>query len=179
MQKPRLQVGGGFTGPSDLSGPGDFSGPGEFSPKNYGYDPNLRPQRSGPFQLSPPVESMRLTRGFLPARGNRRAHHGIDIPGPMNAPIHAAHDGVVVYAGQRFRGYGKMVLIEYNDTWATLYAHLNAFRVVTGQEVQAGEVIGLMGRTGHATGVHLHFELLRDKIPVDPMPFFGNFLTSI
>jgi murein DD-endopeptidase MepM/ murein hydrolase activator NlpD len=64
-----------------------------------------------------------------------------------------------------------MILLEYNDKWATLYAHLDRSRVKNGQEVKAGDVIGEMGRTGRATGVHLHFELMRDKQPIDPMPF--------
>lgn len=57
-----------------------------------------------------PVDSARMTRGFLPNR--RRPHLGIDLAAPKNTPIFAAHDGVVIYAGKDFRGYGRMVMIE-------------------------------------------------------------------
>lgn len=116
-----------------------------------------------------PVDSARMTRGFLPNR--RRPHLGLDLAAPKNTPIYAAHDGVVIYAGRDFRGYGRMVMIEGKKGWATLYAHFNKIEVTEGQEVSQGELIGLMGRTGRATGVHLHFEMRKDKGPVDPLPY--------
>jgi murein DD-endopeptidase MepM/ murein hydrolase activator NlpD len=148
---------------------------------------------AGPFQLQWPVSEPKVNRGFMagadgseqsgragrePSRNRSRKksrrgrHHlGLDLGGPRNTPIYAAHDGVVIYAGSRFRGYGRMILLEYDGTWATLYGHLNGFNVKTGARVQRGQKIGTMGRTGRATGVHLHFELIRDKVPVDPMPY--------
>ncbi len=94
--------------------------------------------------------------------------------GPKNTPIVAAHPGRVIYVGRGFRGYGKMVMIEYNNRWASLYAHLNSFEVKQGQYVRMGDVIGRMGRTGRATGVHLHFELLKNKLPVNPMSYLPD-----
>lgn len=93
------------------------------------------------------------------------------MAGLKRSPILAAHPGVVVYAGNRYRGYGKMVILEYSSKWATLYAHMNSLDVETGDRVFPGQVLGRMGRTGRATGVHLHFELLKNKQPVDPMPY--------
>jgi murein DD-endopeptidase MepM/ murein hydrolase activator NlpD len=116
-----------------------------------------------------PVKNVRLTRGFRPA--SDRDHHGIDLGGRRGEAILASHDGVVVYAGQDFRGYGRMVLLEYNRRWATLYAHLDAIAVSEGQRVPQGARLGTMGRSGRATGVHLHFEVLQDKQPVDPKDF--------
>lgn len=84
-------------------------------------------------------------------------------------PILAAHEGVVVYAGNSFRGYGNMVLLEYNHQWATLYAHLDRIMVREGQKLRVGDKLGTMGRTGRATGVHLHFELIKNKQPIDPL----------
>lgn len=126
----------------------------------------------GPFHLQWPVQKMMLTRGFSNRR--KHTHLGLDLKGKKGSPILAAHDGTVIYAGSGFRGFGKMIVLEYDQAWATLYGHLNKFHVKTGAEVKAGSVIGFMGRTGHATGVHLHFELMRDKLPIDPAPYFKN-----
>lgn len=115
-----------------------------------------------------PVDSARMTRGFLPHK--RRPHLGIDLAAPKGTSILAARGGVVIYRGRDFRGFGKMVLIESGDGWATLYAHLDKFYVEEGQRVAMGELIGAMGRTGRATGVHLHFEIRKQRGPVDPLP---------
>lgn len=134
------------------------------------------PANDGPFQLQSPVQKYKLNRGFLA----KRNHKGLDLGGRRGDPILAAHPGVVVYAGRKFRGYGKMVLIEYNGKWATLYAHLDKYHVQEGQVVVAGERIGDMGATGRATGVHLHFELIKNKQPIDPLTYMrtDRFLTS-
>lgn len=124
----------------------------------------------GPFQLQLPVSKYRFVRGFKRVPG-RRPHKGVDLDGHTGDAILAAHRGVVVYAGSSFSGYGKMVLIEFDGEWATLYAHLNRFRVRTGDIVEAGDRIGDMGRTGRASGSHLHFELIKNKQPIDPMPY--------
>jgi murein DD-endopeptidase MepM/ murein hydrolase activator NlpD len=76
---------------------------------------------------------------------------------------------LVIYAGNGFGGYGNMVLVEYNNEWATLYGHLESIAVREGRIVKAGDPLGGMGATGHATGVHLHFELMHNREPVDPL----------
>jgi murein DD-endopeptidase MepM/ murein hydrolase activator NlpD len=115
-----------------------------------------------------PVDRARMTRGFLP--NLRRPHLGIDLAAPRGTPILAAQAGTVIYAGREFKGYGKMVMLESGDGWATLYAHFDKILVAEGQKVRQGEVIGAMGRTGRATGVHLHFEIRKDRGPIDPLP---------
>lgn len=119
-----------------------------------------------------PVAKLSTTRvsQFYRAKSNKR-HEGIDFTGFRGAPIIASHPGRVIYAGRKFSGYGRVVLIEYNKEWASLYAHLNSFNVKTGQRVKAGQVIGKMGSSGKSTGVHLHFELLRFKQPVNPSAY--------
>jgi len=126
------------------------------------------PVTRGVFRLQWPVAQMKVNRGF--SEGIGHDHLGIDMGGHKGDKIYAAHEGVVVYAGHGFRGYGNMVLLEFDKTWATLYGHMSRILVKTGQSVHAGTVIGLMGRTGHATGVHLHFEVIKNKNPVDPAP---------
>lgn len=114
-----------------------------------------------------PVDEARMTRGYLPNR--KRPHLGIDLAAPKGTQILAAHDGIVIYTGRDFRGFGKMVMIEGAKGWATLYAHFSTIKVKEGQSVRQGDVIGGMGRTGRATGVHLHFEVRKSRGPVDPL----------
>jgi murein DD-endopeptidase MepM/ murein hydrolase activator NlpD len=119
-----------------------------------------------------PVDEARMTRGFLPNR--RRPHLGIDLAAPKGTKILAAHDGVVIYAGHDFRGFGRMVLIEGSNGWASLYAHFSTINVKEGDQVHQGDTIGGMGRTGRATGVHLHFEIRKSKGPVDPLLYLPS-----
>lgn len=123
-----------------------------------------------------PVDKARMTRGFLPNK--RKPHLGIDLAAPKGTPILAAQSGTVIYAGREFRGYGKMVLIESGEGWATLYAHFDKILVSEGQKVHKGEVVGAMGRTGHATGVHLHFEVRHNRGPIDPLPLLPHTATA-
>ena len=146
-------------------GPGDYAGANDVYQASD-VDNASKPVRTGPLQLIWPVRNIKKSRGFL--KSGRRPHYGLDLAGRRNESIVAAHDGTVIYAGRGFRGYGKMVLLEYNENWATLYAHLNFVKVKTGQVIKAGKKLGGMGRTGRASGVHLHFEVLKNKIPIDP-----------
>jgi murein DD-endopeptidase MepM/ murein hydrolase activator NlpD len=119
-----------------------------------------------------PVDQAKLTRGFLPNK--KKPHLGIDLAGPKGTPILAAHDGVVIYTGRGFKGYGKMLMIEGKDGWATLYAHFSKILVSEGDTVKQGQLIGEMGRTGRATGTHLHFEVRNLRGPVDPLHYLPN-----
>jgi murein DD-endopeptidase MepM/ murein hydrolase activator NlpD len=130
------------------------------------------PTMDAPVGFDWPVDSARMTRGFLPNK--RRPHLGIDLAAPRGTPILAAQAGTVIYAGREFKGYGKMVLIESGNGWATLYAHFDKILVSEGQTVRRGEIVGAMGRTGRATGVHLHFEIRKDRGPIDPLPLLPN-----
>lgn len=129
---------------------------------------------SSPNQLFDwPVEDARLSRGFLPhgSRKRKKPHLGIDLAAPKGTPIFAAQTGTVIYTGKEFRGYGKLVMIENGNGWATLYAHLDKILVSEGQKVAQGEIIAAMGNTGRSTGSHLHFEIRRETGPIDPLPF--------
>jgi murein DD-endopeptidase MepM/ murein hydrolase activator NlpD len=114
-----------------------------------------------------PVDEARMTRGFLPNR--KKPHLGIDLAAPKGTKILAAQDGTVIYTGRDFRGFGRLIMIEGVNGWASFYAHLSTIAVKEGQKVKQGQVIGGMGRSGHATGVHLHFEIRRTQGPVDPL----------
>ena len=115
-----------------------------------------------------PVDEARVSRGFKAAR---KAHWGIDLANARGTRILSAERGRVIYVGKQFRGYGNLVVIEHDEEWATLYAHLDKFLVKEGQQVEQGQPVGLMGRTGRASGVHLHFEMRRNRAPVNPLSF--------
>lgn len=122
-------------------------------------------------RLDWPVDQAKINRGFRQNKKRRYRHLGIDFGGQRGTPIKASHDGVVIYAGRAFKGYGNLVIVESRYGFATFYAHLDKKLVKEGELVPRGKKIGLMGRTGRATGVHLHFELRISKLPVDPLPF--------
>lgn len=123
-----------------------------------------------------PVDQARFVRGFSlrPTGKRHRPHLGIDLASYKNTPILAAHNGTIIYVGKDFRGFGKMILIEGKSGWATLYAHLNKTYVREGMRVRKGDPIASMGKTGRASGVHLHFEIRKDRGPVDPMLYLPH-----
>ncbi|MBN8537845.1 MAG: M23 family metallopeptidase [Deltaproteobacteria bacterium] len=127
-----------------------------------------------------PVDEARLTRGYSsdpvphPKKRKNRSHWGIDLAAQKGTPIYSSHQGHVVYAGKDFKGYGKMVLLEGENGWATIYAHLDKITVKEGQKLRQGDLLGLMGKTGRVTGVHLHFEIRQHKEAYDPLLFLPN-----
>ena len=103
-------------------------------------------------------------------------HSGVDFSTNLNAEIYATGDGVVDIDKTQW-GYGKMVTIDHGYGYKSMYAHLNRFAVRKGQKVKRGQLIGYAGSTGKSTGVHLHYELRKDDVPIDPIHFFFNDLT--
>lgn len=103
-------------------------------------------------------------------------HSGIDFSTNLNAEIYATGDGVVDIDKTQW-GYGKMVTIDHGYGYKSMYAHLNRFAVRKGQKVKRGQLIGYAGSTGKSTGIHLHYELRKDDVPIDPIHFFFNDLT--
>lgn len=115
-----------------------------------------------------------LERGIYSGYGERavsktrkRMHKGIDVSAPRDSKIIAFNDGEVIFAGVR-NGYGKTVIIRQIDGREALYAHMNNYVVSMGDKVNRGDHIGLVGRTGRATGFHLHFELIDEGENIDP-----------
>ncbi len=96
---------------------------------------------------------------FLSGNDYWSGHLAIDIAAGEGAPIYASDSGVVVYAGAIGGGYGNMIMIDHNNGYHTLYAHLAQINVFCGQNVTQGQYIGLAGSTGNSTGAHLHFEI--------------------
>ena len=114
-----------------------------------------------------------LTSGYGPRWG--RMHNGIDI-GTLTTPqVRAATSGTVTGAGwlTGYAGYGNVVTLDIGSGYSLLYAHLSRSFVVPGQWLTEGQPVGDAGCTGWCTGTHLHFELRRDDVAIDPAPFLG------
>jgi len=105
-----------------------------------------------------------------PFTGGAAFHAGLDFKGPIGAPIYAAAAGTVSFVGSQ-QGYGNTVEIDHGNGLMTRYAHMSGFRARVGQQVEAGQVIGLIGNTGRSTGPHLHFEVRINDRAVNPRPF--------
>jgi len=97
------------------------------------------------------------------------SHTGIDIGAPRGEKVVAARDGVVIYSGKGFSGYGNMIIIEHEDHTVTLYAHNTSNLVKANQRVKQGEPIAKVGSSGRARGAHLHFEIRVGNNPVNPL----------
>ncbi|MCF8707037.1 M23 family metallopeptidase [Rhizorhapis sp. SPR117] len=105
---------------------------------------------------------------FGPGAGGQR-NDGLDIQAPKGTPIHAAADGVIAYAGDEIKLFGGLVLINHGSGWVTAYGHADTLNVVRGQKVTKGQVIGLSGASGFVSEPKLHFEIRKDRKPVDPL----------
>jgi murein DD-endopeptidase MepM/ murein hydrolase activator NlpD len=121
-------------------------------PVESGYISSLYGQRTDPFD------------------GNQASHHGIDFAAVAGTQVLAVADGVVSHTGTD-GGYGRMVEITHGNGYVTRYAHNAKLLVKPGQTVKRGDPIALMGSTGRSTGPHVHFEVLRDGRPMNPLSF--------
>jgi murein DD-endopeptidase MepM/ murein hydrolase activator NlpD len=116
-----------------------------------------------------PVRTYVKTSGFGMRWG--KLHAGEDFAAPIGTPVHAISSGVVVFAGVQ-QGYGNKIEIRHWDGTCSWYGHLSKIDVKVGQKVDPGELIGLVGNTGHSTGPHLHLEIHpHGDGPVDPLPW--------
>ena len=121
-----------------------------------------------------PVKYGKITSKF----GNRthpvlksvKFHRGVDIAVSIGTPVYSGIKGKVTFAGRK-GNYGNLVEIEGNDGIKVRYAHLNSIDVVTGQKVSDGEKVAETGNTGMSTGPHLHYEIIIDENPVNPLDF--------
>ena len=120
----------------------------------------------------------RITSGFgvrkHPILGMFRHHLGIDIACATGSEVRSVLPGTVLSAGWS-KGYGNLIVIRHDgDLSASRYGHLSKILIRSGMKVDAGQLIGLSGQTGLATGPHLHFELYRHNNPIDPEQYFQN-----
>jgi murein DD-endopeptidase MepM/ murein hydrolase activator NlpD len=105
-----------------------------------------------------------------------KPHPGIDFAAPKGTEIYATGDGIVervAWTG----GYGKAIMIDHGYGYKTRYAHCSKYNCRVGQKVKRGDLIGFIGNTGQSTGPHLHYEVLKNKKPINPINFFFNDLS--
>jgi murein DD-endopeptidase MepM/ murein hydrolase activator NlpD len=108
-----------------------------------------------------------------PFTGYSAVHKGLDFAGAEGSKVSAVAAGLVTYAGER-AGFGEMVEINHGNGLATRYCHNEKLLVKQGDMVRKGQDVALMGSTGHSTGPHLHFEVLKNGAQVDPLRFIGE-----
>lgn len=122
-----------------------------------------------------PTHSVRISDDYEyrihPIKGYRHFHAAVDIVGNYGQRIYATADGVVIQA-KSDRSLGNFVKIQHEYGYETLYGHMTKILVSAGQQVKKGEIIGTMGQTGSATGVHLHYAISHFGKSVDPKKYF-------
>ena len=125
--------------------------------------------------LKAPVQFKYITSGFT--SGLRYVsnfnvatrHRAIDYAAPTGTPIRSVGDGTVVSAGWSKAGYGNLTSIRHNGTYTTNYAHQSRIIVRRGQKVKQSQIIGYVGTTGFSTGPHLHFEMVKNGVKINPL----------
>lgn len=141
------------------------------APRRTGRPVSLRDRPDSPTlgQLEWPL------RGVLYARFGRKGtepHDGIDLAAPLGTLVRTAGPGVVLFAGEQ-HSYGRIVIIEHANGLITLYAYNDEIKVETGDVVKPQQEIATVGQAVQSSGPHLHFEVRRDGLPVDPLLYLG------
>jgi len=131
-----------------------------------------------------PISNQNLTRvasGFgdriHPIYKTKKTHTGMDFTAPKGTEIYTTGNGVISEAKYSKRGYGNHVVIDHGYGYNTLYAHMKNLSVRVGQKVKRGEVIGYVGNSGSSVGPHLHYEVIKNGIKINPINFYYNDLT--
>ncbi len=142
-----------------------------------GSKPFVYQQVYASWEGAPPTGAERGSGNFgwpasgLLTQGYWSGHPAIDIGAPKGSPVYAADSGFVVTTGFSSWGYGRMIVIDHQNGFQTLYAHLAASYVEPGQPVVKGQQIGTVGTSGNATGPHLHLEIHLNGVPRNPLGF--------
>lgn len=128
------------------------------------------PPRKGTGVFAKPTSRGYITSGFGWRWG--RQHSGIDVGIPIGTPVTASDGGVVTFSGTK-GGYGKVIIIDHGANMSTLYAHNSKLYVRKGEKVFKGQTIAASGNTGRSTGPHLHFEIRKNNVPVNPTGYIS------
>ncbi len=146
-----------------------------FIPNETMSSPNLEPPSIFPV---PSADAPKITQPYgvvrvHPIMKKKLKHRGIDIRADEGTPVVATADGTVATAENKDK-WGNLIIITHSDGYETWYAHLQGFNVEASQTVKKGQVIGYVGTTGMSTGPHLHYEVLKDNVHVDPADYFES-----
>jgi murein DD-endopeptidase MepM/ murein hydrolase activator NlpD len=108
----------------------------------------------------------------------RKFHEGLDFSASTGTEVYATGNGTIEIAGRLSDGgYGNQIVIDHGYSYKTLYAHLSRIFVKPGQKITRGQIIGYIGNTGKSTSPHLHYEVRKNSVPLNPIYFFFNDLT--
>lgn len=125
--------------------------------------------------LRTPVSFARISSRFSlgrkhPILNKIRAHRGVDYSAPTGTPVKATSDGRIIFLGRK-GGYGKTIILKHGEKYSTLYAHLSRYKrkLKRGERVKQGQIIGYVGKTGLATGPHLHYEFRVNGVHRNPL----------
>ncbi len=137
-----------------------------------GFDNPIHPLPENSYRISSPF-GVRVLEQFH--EGEPHFHTGVDMAAPLGTPVYAVLDAKAKVVSEQEQG-GKYIILQHGENMNTLFAHLDSFSVSEGDTVEQGEKIGEVGNTGtHSTGPHLHFELIFDDIPLDPIPYLCGY----
>jgi murein DD-endopeptidase MepM/ murein hydrolase activator NlpD len=124
------------------------------------------------------VELTRLASGFgmrvHPIYKVKKLHTGCDFAAPKGTPVYATGDGVIRLTRKNLGGYGNEVEIDHGYGYVTKYAHLDKYIVKPGKKIKRGEILGYVGNSGSSTAPHLHYEVIRNGVKVNPVHYFYN-----
>ena len=134
------------------------------------YDKKIAEDKKLPYVLpcSGQISSYFGKRKNPVSRGRTETHHGVDIANSYRTPVKASADGIVEYVGW-LKSYGYTVIINHQNGYTSLYGHNSKLLVKKSQGVKRGQTISLMGSTGRSTGIHVHFEVRFNGVPVNPL----------
>ena len=122
------------------------------------------------------VDLKRMASGYGwridPFTKKRRKHKGMDFSASRGTPIYATGDGVIKRADNRSSGYGRHIRIDHGFGYVSLYAHLSKYNVRRGQKVKRGDIIGFVGNTGRSVAPHLHYEIFKEGVKINPLNFY-------
>ena len=107
----------------------------------------------------------------------RRMHFGMDFSAKRGTPIYATGDGTVSRADSRAAGFGKHVRIDHGFGYVSIYAHMDRYVVVKGDKVKRGDLIGYVGSSGRSVAPHLHYEIVKDGVKINPINFYSGSLS--
>lgn len=133
--------------------------------------PTVKPVADTPAPKFAWPVSGKVRRAFLDSKAKGGPHDGIDVLSPAGTAVRASAAGEVIFAGQGPDDYGLTVILFHGGRWTTTYSFLSRVTVKEGDKVRAGERIGLVGDTGLAKEPQLHFEIRRNRVPLDPAKY--------
>lgn len=130
------------------------------------------------FDQDIPLETQKSLVNVLPGNTGvsqefHLGHPGMDITAPLGTKIHPLKDGVVVLVSFSKFDYGRMVIVDHGNGLRTRYAHMGKVFVEEGEKISTDQIIGEVGITGHTTGPHLHFEVMKNDKTVNPRPYLN------